>query len=363
MLFNLGLCLAILGIYLLTHLGKREKKTKDKLFLLITFVLLFVLIASREMTTGNDTTAYLGFYGKSGDYGWNILGMDNRFEIGYVVFNALLNSLHFSPRAFLCVLAFIFSFVIYKFIKDNSNNYLMSVLMFVNLLFFYQSMNIMRQFLALSIILAFGFRYVKEKKLFRYIFAVMIASLFHTTALIALLIYPMYNMKYSRKAVLLIICGTIIGSLLIGQIYPLVASLIGHEVDYVDTIGEVKLGSFISMLIYLVMYLFAIFVTRKKNQQENSSYLYSLLFAAAVYGVSINMAIIGRAAEYCAIFSIIALPNIIEENIRESKAIVESSIIGLFMLYASIIMINKPEWNSAYNYETCLLPGDNYVCE
>ena len=224
-------------------------------------------------------------------------------------------------------------------------------------------MNIMRQFLALSIVLAFGFDLVKEKKLFKFILIVLLASLFHTTALVALVIYPMYNMKYSRKTVWLIVGGVVVVTALLSQIYPLITSLIGHEANYVDTIGEVKLGSFISMLIFLVMYLFSLFVTRKKDRQKFSFYLYSFLFATAIYGISINMAVLGRASQYCAIFSIIALPNIIEANIKESKLIVESFIIVLFMLYASIITLNKPEWNSAYNYKTCLLSEDGYVCE
>ena len=122
MIFNLILCLFIIIIYLLTHLGKRDKKTKDKLFLVITFIILFIVIASREMTIGNDTSAYLSLFKKCDTYKWDILDMGSYFERGYLAFNVLLSYLHVTPRLFLCIMALICGFSIYKFIKDNSNN-------------------------------------------------------------------------------------------------------------------------------------------------------------------------------------------------------------------------------------------------
>lgn len=363
MIFNLVLCLIIVIVYVLTRLIDKDKKTKNKLFLRVTFVLLFVVMASREMTVGSDTDEYLALFEKCSLYKWDILNMSTHFEKGYLVLNVLLSYLHISPRVFLCIMSFIFSYAVYKFIKDNSDNPLMSVLLFINLLFLYQSMNIMRQFLALSVILLFGFNFIKNKQLIKYVVAVLVASLFHTTALIALFIYPIYHLRYSKKIVLIAILIAIFGSILLSQIYLPLSSLLGREAYYVDMIGEAKLGNLISTLIFLSMYVFSLLVTAGKDRQKYSFYLYSLLFAAVFYCVSINMAVFSRVSQYYAIFSIIALPNIIEANIRESKIIVESLIVGLFITYASIVMINRPEWNSAYDYKTCLMPGEGYVCE
>ena len=124
MLFYLALCVLVIIIYLLTRLGKRDKKTKDRLFLVITFIVLFVVVASREMTVGSDTSTYLDLFKKSSIYKWDIINMKSYFETGYLTFNVLLSYLNVTPRLFLCIMAFVCCFAIYKFIKDNSNNYL-----------------------------------------------------------------------------------------------------------------------------------------------------------------------------------------------------------------------------------------------
>lgn len=363
MIFNLILCLSIVCIYLLTHIGKRDKKIKDRLFLVIVFLLLFVLVASREMTIGNDTASYLNIFKSSSEHGWDILNVNNYIERGYLAFNALLGYLHITPRIFMCIMALIFCGCTYKFIKENSHNYLMSVLMFINLMFFYDSMSLMRQFMALSIILYFGFKFIKEKKLLKYILTIVFAMLFHSTALLAIFIYPIYHMKYSRKLVLITMVCSAIGLILLGEIYPFIASIFNRDGFYASMIGDAKLGNIISMAMFLLMYLFSTFVVKKNEKQKYSFYLYSLLFTSMLYLVSINMAVLSRAALYFAFLSIVSLPNIIESNMKESKIVVESTVIGLFMLYASIIMVNKPEWNSAYNYKTCLIPEKEYVCE
>lgn len=363
MIFNLMLSLSIVLIYLLTRIGKRSKKTKDRIFLVIVFVLLFVIVASREMTMGNDTTSYLKMFENSNNSGWDILGVNNHIERGYLAFNVLLGYLHVTPRIFICIMALIFCGTTYKFIKENSHNYLMSVLMFINLLLFYDSMSAMRQFMALSIILYFGFKFIKEKKLFKYILTVLFAMLFHSTALLTIFIYPMYHIKYSRKIDLIIVLCSIIGLILLGEIYPFIASIFNRGGFYVDMIGDAKLGNAISMVIFLSMYLFSIFITKRDERQKYSFYLYTLLFTSMLYLVSINMAVLSRVALYFAFLSIVSLPNIIEANMKESRVVTESIIVGLFILYASIVIVNKPEWNSAYNYKTCLMPESGYVCE
>ena len=350
-------------VYLLTRIGNGSKKAKNNVFLLIAFFILFFVAATREMTIGNDTPNYLRLFKNCDIYKWHYLSINSYYEEGFVVFNILLSYLHISPRLFLAIMAFIFSFAAYKFIKDNSNNYLMSVLLFINLLFFYQSMTMLRQFLAFSIIILFGFKYVKEKKLLRYILTIVFASLFHSSAVLAVFIFPLYHMKYSRKTVLLITIGSIVMALFLTRIYPLIASFLDKGTYYMERIGDIKIGNLIAMVMFLLMYVFSLIVIKKEKRQDYSFYLYALLFSAAIYFVSINMSVLNRATQYYAIFSIIALPNIVEANMKESKLIVESIIIGLFILYSSVIMYSKPEWNSAYNYKTCLFQEEGYICE
>ena len=363
MIFNLLLCTIIVLLYVFIHLGRSSKENKDKWFLFFAFIIMFFLVATREMTVGNDTSVYINLFKNCNVYKWSILNMNTYYERFYLICNILINYISHSPRFFLYLMSFIFNYSVYKFIKENSKNYLMSVLMYINLLFFYQSMTMMRQFLALSIILLFAYKYVKEKKFLKFILTIVVASLFHSSAIIAFFIYPIYHLKYNRRRVLYIIIGSIVLLLSLNYLYPLVSSLINREPYYLNMVGETKLGNIISTLVYLVMYIFSLFIVKQSKRQENGFFLYSLIFAAAIYFVSINMAVLSRASQYYSIFAIISLPNIVEENIKRSRWFINSIIMFFMMSYASIIMIYRPEWNSAFNYKTCIIQKGGYICE
>lgn len=363
MIFNCILCLFIICFYLITHIDSKNKETKDKLFLIITFFVLFILVGTRAMNVGNDTLSYLDLFKKSSIFKMSILDSNTYYEKGYLIFNVLLSYISSSSRFFMFAMSLIFNYAVFKFIKDNSKNYLLSVLMYINLLFFYQSMTMMRQFLALSIVLLFSFKYVKEKNLVKFLISIIVASLFHSTALIAVFIYPIYYLNYNRKRVLIIIIASIFALLSLNQIYPLIASILNKETYYITMVGETKLANIISTLIYSIMYIFSLCIVKQDKRQKYGFYLYSLLFASTICFVSINMAVLSRVSQYYAILSIIALPNLINLNLKNNKTIINMVIVLFMMLYSSIVMIYRPEWNSAFNYKSCIISQNEYYCK
>lgn len=362
MIFNFCLCFAIIILYFFSHLVCKEKKYKDSIFLILVFLILFILVGSREMTRGNDTMEYIRIFKECGIKGISFFNYNTYYERGYLLFNILVFQFFDKPRIFLYILSFIFNYSVYKFIKDNSKNYLASVLMYITLLFFYQSMSMMRQFFSLSIVLL-SFRLVKNRKLFLYIIMIFIASLFHSTAWLALLIYPMYYLKYTRKRVAIIIIFSFIVFIGINEVYPLVSSLLNRSTYYSSMIGNKNFGNFISTLIYLVIYVFSMHVIKNGSIEKNGFYLYSFIFTMAIFLISINMAVLSRASQYFSILSIVALPNLIEENVTKNKLFYNMIIFFCFFAYSSCIMIFRPEWNSAYNYKTCIFEKAGYICE
>lgn len=362
MIFNLCLCFFILIIYIFTHLSNKDKKFNNNLFLILTFILLFVLVAFRKTTMGNDTLEYIDLFKKCSIYKLDFLKTNSYFESGYVIFNVLLSFISTKPRFFMIIMSLIFNYSVYKFIKENSENYLFSVIMYINLLFFYQSMSMMRQFFALSILLL-SFNLVKQKKLIKYAISVIVASLFHSTAILGILIYPMYHIKYKKKNISLIIGSTIFIMVFFDSIFPIIAKLLNRADLYNSMIGDAKIANFISFLIFLVFYIFSLIVIPKNKKIECNFYLYSFIFSFSIYAISINMAVLSRACQYFAIFSIIALPNIINNYIKNKRLIYNFVVCFFLIMYASTIMLYRPEWNSAYNYQSCIGHWDDKYCE
>ena len=76
------------------------------------------------------------------------------------------------------------------------------------------------------------------------------------------------------------------------------------------------------------------------------------------------MDIVSRAAFYFNFITIITLPNIIQENVtnEKNKRVIKTLSILFLIVYSSTIIYYRPEWNSAYDYKTCIFPKDGYIC-
>ncbi len=367
MIFNITLILSIIILYLF-FIGTRISKNKELIFLRIVFIAFFILVAFREMTMGNDTQMYLRLFKECSLYKWDIYKFDSYFENGYLTLNILLSYISDSSRFFMIVMSGIFNYFWYKFIKENSNNYLLSVIMYIGLLFFYTSMTMMRQFTALSIML-YSTKFAREKKIIPFLFLVILASTFHSSAYVAILYYPILNMKFNYKIAFIIIIIGILASLNIGPLFDFIASIIGRTNYYTNRVGSDSISNIIYTLIYGIMLIFGLYEINKrnnnKNNKENNFYLYSLLFAMLINMLGINMNIMSRVALYFDALAIISFPNLIQENISiiNNKRIINIVFIIFFILYSSSIIYFKPEWNSAYNYKSCIFPKDGYVCK
>ena len=368
MVFNIFLIIFIISLYLVLK-STRFNKDKELLFLRIVFILFFILVASREMTIGNDTSMYLKLFKECSLYKWHLLKTRMYFESGYLVLNILLNYISNDSRFFIVIMSGIFNYFWYKFIKDNSKNYLLSCIMYIGLLFLYTSMTMMRQFTALSILL-FSTKFAKGKKLMPFVLLVLFASLFHSSAYIAILYYPIFNMKFSRKKMILVFVIGVLAALSIGSLFDSVANLIGRVNYYSNRVGSNSISNIIYTLIYGIMFVFGLYEVNKKNNNnrnniENNFYLNSLLFAMVINMLGINMNIMSRVALYFDSLAIVSFPNLIYENINNvnNKKIINSLFIIFFICYSSSIIYLKPEWNSAYNYKSCIFPKENYICK
>ena len=366
MLTHLLLILFILLLYVFVHSFKRgSKKSKEKIFLFISFLLLFVLVATREMTMGNDTQTYLQVFKKCSMMGFDALNL--KYETGYLVFNVLLSYISARPRFFMIIMSLIFNAGVFYFIKDNSKNYLLSVIMYICMLFYYNSMTMMRQFLALVIVL-FSYSALKKGKNIRFFLLVILASTIHSSALIALLLFPCYKMSHTKKKITLIFLVSLIAMLSLDKIIPFIADFLGKNDLYTNRIGSESLSNVLHFLVFLIIYLFSLYEVKrnKANKVEKENFYLNVLFLAAMINmISINMNILSRAALYFNVFAIVIVPTLINDYIKNKNnvKIVNIALVSILLIYSSAIISWKPEWNSAYNYKSCLFREESYICE
>lgn len=357
MLFNIVLIINICIIYIFINgQQKNDKSSKEKFFLFICFVIMFFLVGFRSYSSGNDTKTYVEVFKICSTLKWNAVNTLLHYDKGYLVFNVLATYFTSNSRIFLLLLSFICNISVYHFVKNNSKNYLVSIILYVSLLFFYSSMTMARQFLSFSIIL-YSFDFVRKKKVIKFFLLILLASLFHSSAIISLLIYPFYYLKFSHKRAIFMIFISFIIFVFLGRVFNDISSYLNKTTSYIDTLGTVKVANVLYTVVYLIVYVFVVlFLMGRENKKNNSFYLYITLMGFLIYFLSIKISILARAAQYFTIFIIIVIPNIIQDsnNKKEVKSFISIIICVLFILYANTIIYLRPEWNSAFNYSSCI---------
>lgn len=203
MLIRLCLVFVILILSLIAQYYKDRNITVYKLFMFLLGLTLIIPFVYRDFffpyTLKGDYENYLDRYqnmtvqnafSNIKDFGFNLL---------IILCKAICND--YKLFLFICITIIVVG--VLKFIEDNSNDFTLSLNIYVSL-FYLLPFNILRQWMACALCLG-AFVYIKQHKLKKYLLIVMIASLFHLSALIFLGLYPLFIMKDSLKKKLFLI--------------------------------------------------------------------------------------------------------------------------------------------------------------
>jgi len=348
----------------LTFLVNRIKS--KKLFLVYVFIFLFAVSAIRAPSVGVDTNTYLFLFDDlKGMTFSQVMQWGIYYEKGYMLFNLLIQQFTMNSQFLLVITSFIivgsFSLLIYKY---SASMYL-SFFLFVTLTFYYSSMNSMRQYVAMSI-LTFSLKFIFERRLVKFLIVLFIASLFHKTAWMFSVVYLFTFIKFTRKRALIAIVLSFAASFYLTPLIPWFLTITHqYQVDN-SYLNSDKFGSILKSLVIFGIFIVGVIVKyyepnshkaaadvqlskslmkREITTSQENVISWIMLVAFCVYIVSFKMSILGRAAEYFAVYSVIYLPNAVERiNSKHNRVFVTLLVMGCSLLYNAVIFIFRPEW-------------------
>lgn len=178
-------------VLLLEFFDSKVKNNKDLFFKIC--ILIIILFSGLRYYIGWDYKAY---------YDTIAFGIDTniyskREWLNYSLINITRNL--FWPEFYFMFTSFVSIFLIGKTIKKYSVDKWMSIYLYLTFpLFFLNSLSVIRNFMAIAITV-YSTRYIIDRKLFRFIIAIIIAAGFHQSAYIAILLYPIANIKLNKK--------------------------------------------------------------------------------------------------------------------------------------------------------------------
>lgn len=176
--------------------------SKNKITLLIWFIILLGLAAFKGIMVGVDYPMYYGFFIQKSYIGLIEPGVSFIYDLA---------EKYQSFYVFSLGVYFLFLFFIFYGIKKNSPNYLISILLFIIMHIYFNSFNQIRQLIAVSIIFCFVNYLMTDKKMdrFKYILVILLALLFHNSAIFLFVLFFIPKKTYRPKLVIPLFLMTI----------------------------------------------------------------------------------------------------------------------------------------------------------
>lgn len=249
-----------------------------------------VLLIGLRYKVGIDTQNYMYAYKDIPDIFlvWEHFG-DSVYQPFYLLLCSIAKTISLNFYVFQLLHALILNFCIFKFISKNTEYKFLALFVCFYMYFLYFNTEILKESLAVCIFM-FSYENIQKKRWVRYYIGVLIACMFHISAVI-LIFYPLTNfLKLNWKYP--IIVGIFIAILLGADSYLILFEnfeKIGDKVDtYVEfnEAGAMNLNWIILNLMQLTIFPLSLLFFQKKIMKIETQYE-SLICMHALLGIGI----------------------------------------------------------------------------
>lgn len=363
---------------LFVFLGTRDETHKKKINIWVVLAIFIpaILAGARDYTVGTDTLVYgVPFfdYALKTDFQHfvnNIWGGDLLYNISVYFVSILTNDVFW---LFFLIETTILFFTYKSLIQYELGRYTWIGFLVFHLLFYSFTLNLMRQFICISIEV-YAFKYIKQHKLTIYCLICMILFFVQKTALLGLLIYPMYRIisegyfdlyrvrvktETLKLVVKILIVACVCITIVFGRdlIIHINELFDGAFFSQVQNIGD-SFNFVIKILIYMLPILFVLLFYSKsisQNQKDFEFFVFLIVLYVLFWqlqGISKESYRVGLIFGY---FLVIAIPLLIKNIVlfREKVLIFLFLTAIMIVFYFDYFVVNL--YNETYPYTSELL--------
>lgn len=243
----------------------------------------------------------------------------------------------FGYRMWFLLVSFVILFLFFYGIKRLSLNIYISALLFLVCGFLTESMNGMRQYVAMAILFA-AFPCVLEGKVWKYLIAVLIAAQFHLSAYVMLLLIFAVKIHYSKWILLAGLVATFVaGRVFMDYIFSTISIIdlnkFNNYSQNVDDTGEVNSG-LLKIFYFLIGFsIILLYDNIKKLDKNNYLYINMVVLGIMIYNVFLSFQVAMRIYWYLFPFIIILVPIVLQCVTKKSKLILIPVIVFAFAVF------------------------------
>ena len=322
-----------------------HNKHKNYLF----SILLLIIFSAIRYDVGTDFQTYLNVTSGSTDIRISNFMLFEPLNVFLITVGYWIKS----PQFYFITGALITNMLIYFTIKKYSTDKILSIMCYVGFPMLYlESMNIIRQFIAISIII-YSVRYIFDEKPFRFMLSVLIAVLFHFSAIIAVPLYYIYKKAFTAKQNLLLL----IVSFFAGKLTMTLLAMLPYFSKLSYYLKTQQEGYFIVFVVSVILSLIHIMFYERLVAKDSRQvfYLGAFNFGLSVFFIFYEIPVIaGRFFFYFFAFLIFIVP-------AYKEIFVQKILLKTFLIIVFVFSFFFRIWYSSYLYKNNWMSKDPYI--
>lgn len=331
----LALFISAIAYYFVFNGYNRQRNTN-----ILIAVFLFIISAGKsiELSPNDDLINYKNLFYNSGSMEYSaIMELGRNGDLKDPVFSVVakfFNNIGFSVEAWMGMISLLFAVCFCFFVYKNSKNAWLSSLISFTLIFNF-TLTGLRQTMALAFVYL-AFNSILEKSPTKFLAFVIIATLFHSSAILFFPAYLIARQRVGFKQIIYIVVVFVVANFFPGVFRNLIETLAWNEQisEYAERTVALSWSGFIIAICILIFCLFV-----RVNYQGNANlrkidmlinlHVVNLCFLA----LSTVVAEAFRLSLYYSIGVVALVPNMIALGNKKEKAILEFGISMVFILY------------------------------
>ncbi len=234
-------------------------------------------------------------------------------------------------------------------IYKDSTMFALSIALFILTGPWQATFNGVRQWVAVAIVFACH-RAILERRPWRFLGAVLVASLFHVSAAVCILFYfvPRTRLGASRALMLMVAAAT--ASTAYGTLLDVVSALKDNDRTLLGASGYVieQVSPLRILVAFAPLALYLLLTRRDLLKGTDHFYINMVILNAAIMGASAGSAYVARFAAYTSVFVLIAIPRLLNMRDRRLVHLLVGVIIVLYAIFWYIETMLTP---ALYNFQ------------
>lgn len=357
----------LLVILIAVFFYKSLDKQSNKIQLIdLIMILMLIIVTGIRFEVGSDYLSYLDEYKKTNLNLKNIIEIFLEDpEIGFSLLSYFLKSITANEYAIFWGISIIIYPLLIIYMRKNTEIVWFAFATFLLLGFFDVSMNILKQQVAMVLIL-FSYEYLIEKKYIKFVLITMLAGIFHITAIIAAFllvisrfIKPTYKNLF--RSIIIGIVALITYKFFLVELFSY--NTIFSKYESYLLIQDSKLNRNVrvySVIGYAFVFILISFILLSKNKNLKSIMkekhkMISLLFIGIIINIlAIDYWVLNRIALYMYQFIIVLLPAYLKVKMNKKERLINTLIISFILINWFIVFFLTGGNNTWHTYDTYL---------